>query len=153
MNVIINMKKSGSSTDGLLIKNNEQIEKIRRFLPPETYQKILPLSELANRNGERIEEIRLRCGMRAFATVGLGLGKRNVELPFSLSDDEMSAIVKKMCDGSMYAYTESMIKGYISLGDGIRVGICGKASVENGKILGIYNISSLNIRFPLFCLN
>ena len=53
-----------------------------------------------------------------------------------------------MCGGSLYAYGESIRKGFISLGFGVRVGICGRASLEGEKIRSISEVTSLNIRLP-----
>ncbi len=98
--------------------------------------------------GERIEEIRLRKDKRVFFTVG-GVGvKRNVAISRVVSEDELCEIFNRMCDGSLYAYSESIIKGYVSLPCGIRVGVCGHASVEKGRIIGVYGISGLNVRIP-----
>ena len=36
----------------------------------------------------------------------------------------------------------------MSIGKGLRAGICGKAVMENGKISSICDISSINIRIP-----
>ncbi len=105
--------------------------------------------ENAGRRG-RIEEIRLRAGRNIYLTLSLGGEIKNISLSSILSTEALSDILCRMCDGSMYAYSESIIKGYISLGGGVRVGVCGRASVEGGKILGVYNISALNIRLPHF---
>ena len=48
----------------------------------------------------------------------------------------------------MYAHRDSISSGYLSLGDGVRVGICGRASVDGGRVIGVYDISGLNIRIP-----
>lgn len=96
----------------------------------------------------RVEEIRLRRDKRVFVTVG-GMGiKRNVLLPCTISATELCNVFNRMCDGSLYAYSESIIKGYISLPCGVRVGVCGHASVEGGRIIGVYDISGLNVRIP-----
>lgn len=65
-----------------------------------------------------------------------------------LSASEMSEILKKMCEGSLYAYRESITRGYLSLPSGIRVGVCGSASIENGRVIGVNNVTSLNVRIP-----
>ena len=67
-----------------------------------------------------------------YATIGGGGKKRNVSLDYALDTDGISRILEKMCDGSLYAYSESITKGYVSLKNGIRVGVCGTADVENG---------------------
>lgn len=95
-----------------------------------------------------VEEIRLRSGRRVFLTVG-GRGERkNISLCVLTREDELSEILDGMCGGSLYAYSESIIKGYITLDGGIRVGVCGHATVEGDVILGVRNISALNIRIP-----
>ena len=97
--------------------------------------------------GERIEELRLRRDKRVFLTVG-GRIKRNVATSVVIRGEELSEIFGQMCDGSLYAYSESIIRGYVSLPCGVRVGVCGHASVENGKIIGVYDVSGLNVRIP-----
>jgi stage III sporulation protein AA len=125
------------------------LEKLRRFFSDGLYLEIKRIFGSCG-VGERVEEIRLRCGRCAYLTIGAGaLGKkRNVSTDIFLSSDELSCIFEKMCDGSLYAYSESIIKGYISLPSGMRVGVCGKAAVEKEKIFGVYDISALNIRIP-----
>ncbi len=100
----------------------------------------------------RIEEIRLRAERQIYLTLSIGGEVKNISLSRRsvLSAEELSDILCRMCGGSMYAYSESMLKGYISLGTGVRVGVCGRASVEDGKILGVCNICALNIRLPSF---
>lgn len=98
--------------------------------------------------GERVEEIRLRKGRRTYLTVGAFGKKRNVITESVLSARELTSVFEKMCDGSLYAYSESIVKGYISLSSGIRVGVCGRAALEKEKIFGVYDISALNIRIP-----
>ena len=97
---------------------------------------------------EHIEEIRLRRDKHVFLTVGGGGVKRNVSLPYLVSEKELCDIFNRMCDGSLYAYSESIIRGYISLPCGVRVGVCGHASVDSGRIIGVYDISGLNVRIP-----
>lgn len=125
----------------------EAIEQMRRFFSDGLYFEIKRIFD-ACAHGERVEEIRLRRDRRAYLTVGSSGKKRNEVTNIILRGDELSAIFGKMCDGSLYAYSESIIKGYISLSSGIRVGVCGRAAVEGGKIFGVYDISALNIRIP-----
>ena len=62
----------------------------------------------------------------------------------------MEVIFLRLCQGSVYAHIETIKNGYISIGKGIRAGICGKAMVENGQFLGVNDISSISIRLPRF---
>lgn len=96
------------------------------------------------RNLSSINEIRLHSN--SFVT--LIANSRNIRTEIMLSQEEIEEIVNLICDGSLYAHFDTIKEGYISLGKGIRAGICGRASVEDGSICGISEISSVNIRLP-----
>ncbi len=91
-----------------------------------------------------LEEIRIRRERQAYIVAG---GK-SILLDIVASESEMRDILLAMCHGSLYAYRDTIINGYISLGDGIRVGVVGRAGVENGNIVGVHDISELSIRLP-----
>ena len=91
------------------------------------------------------EEIRLRVGR--MSTLVLSGGK-TAQIGLSLTQAEMDETVDGFCGGSLYAHADTIKKGYISLFDGIRVGIVGRAAIDNGKIIGVTEISSLCIRIP-----
>ena len=93
---------------------------------------------------ESVEEIRLHCGRRATLT---SQGK-NVATPVILTRSEMDRILTRLCEGSVYAYRDTIAEGYISLRGGIRVGVCGRAAISGGKICGVYDIDTLVIRIP-----
>ena len=130
-------------------KNERILKRLYDFVPGRIMTQIAPylLPTDAISLG-RLEEIRLRRGRRVYLTVGTPSGKRNLVLDQTVGESEMSEIFARMCDGSLYAYGESIIKGYVSVGEGIRVGVCGRASVDGGRILGVYDPSALNIRIP-----
>ena len=65
-----------------------------------------------------------------------------------LSREEMGEILRKMCRGSLYAFAQSMNRGYLPLSGGIRVGVCGKAAVEDGRVIGVSEVSGLIARIP-----
>ena len=94
--------------------------------------------------GERIEEIRLRRGRR----VSLTLSGRNVVLDTILEGAEIDGALTGMCSGSLYAYSDTINRGFISLPGGIRVGVCGRANCEGERMIGVHEISSLVIRIP-----
>ena len=102
-----------------------------------------PMSHLISQTKDNSMEI-----IRMYFTIGSAGRKRNFASDLILSADELLKIFERMCDGSLYAYSESIIKGYISLPSGVRVGVCGHAAVERDKIFGVYDISALNVRIP-----
>ena len=138
--MVIGMQKNEGAKS---FENRNFIDKTRRFFSDRLYFEVKRISNLY-----AVEEIRLRRDRRVYLTVGSGGKKQNFATDIILDADELSKIFERMCDGSLYAYSESIIKGYVSLPSGIRVGVCGRASVENGKIFGVYDISALNIRIP-----
>lgn len=95
-------------------------------------------------NGGAIEEIRLRRYRRASLT----LHDRNLMLSSALTGAEMESVLTGMCRGSLYAYSDTIRQGYISLEGGVRVGVSGRAACEGDRIIGVNEIFSLVIRIP-----
>ncbi|MBQ7336433.1 MAG: hypothetical protein IJW92_08180 [Clostridia bacterium] len=91
-----------------------------------------------------VEEIRLHSGRYTSVTSN---GK-NVFTNIILSEKEMGEILKRMCGGSLYAFSQTINRGYLTLEGGIRVGVCGTAALEKGQIIGVNNITGLMIRIP-----
>lgn len=91
-----------------------------------------------------ISEIRLRIGCPMFLCVG----NKNVSCGISPTADELSTVVRSLCGNSLYCHSETMKEGYICTEGGIRVGVCGRAVTEGGKILSVTDISSVAIRIP-----
>ncbi len=92
----------------------------------------------------QIEEIRLRAERCATLTVE----GRNLTAAVVLTSADLTAILTHLCGGSLYAYSQTINQGYITLPDGIRVGVAGRAVCEEGRVIGVYEISGLCIRLP-----
>ena len=112
-------------------------------LLPKSAERILPRGltlaiESADFCGQ-VEEIRIKAGRRAWICGG----NTNLLIDYVVSSSELEETVMRACGGSIYSYADSMAKGYISVGDGIRVGICGEWSEG-----GIRKVSSIAIRIP-----
>lgn len=119
---------------------NEIPESVKIALPSRVRLEIIN----AAKKLDRVEEIRLHCGRRTTLT---SLGK-NIATPAVLTRSEMDAVLMHLCEGSVYAYRDTIAEGYISLRGGIRVGVCGRAALSGGKICGVYDIDTLVIRIP-----
>ena len=89
-------------------------------------------------------ELRLRAGRYAALTVC----GRNVLLPVLLSGEELEALLLRFCGGSLYAYRAPLSEGYLDLGDGVRLGIAGRAVMEGGRPVGVSDVTSLVLRLP-----
>lgn len=114
--------------------------RICELLPRELCEEIDTLGSSVG----QIEELRLRTERASALTTERG----TVRLRTVIHRREMEEILLRLCNGSLYAHRDTIAAGYLTLPEGIRVGICGRASVEGEKILGVYDVSALNFRFP-----
>ncbi len=102
-----------------------------------------------------ISEIRLRTGR----PLALTLDGENVFVSnkgqicylsqqglYTISKHEMEETFNRMCEHSVYAYTEQIKQGYIALKNGCRAGLAASAVYENGELRHFSAISSINIR-------
>ncbi len=101
------------------------------------------LSSLYER-GVAVDEVRIRVGKRASVTSA----NKNILLPVILSRRDVDIITDCICENSLYAHADSINSGYITLDGAIRVGVVGRASVSDGRIIGVYDISGLCFRIP-----
>ena len=56
--------------------------------------------------------------------------------------------ISKASNYSVYAVNDEIKNGFISVKNGIRIGLAGQVVMQDDKVLTIKNISSLNIRIP-----
>ena len=91
-----------------------------------------------------VEEIRLRCGRHPTALV------KGKDIPFSedyVKEEDLLRIIEKATGASMHVAIGSMQEGYLCF-RGLRIGVCGTAVLQRGKLESIRSVSSLNIRIP-----
>ena len=62
--------------------------------------------------------------------------------------DLIQDIISRASNFSVYAINDEIKEGFISVKDGIRIGIAGNVVMQNGEILTTKEISSINIRIP-----
>lgn len=106
-------------------------------------------------NSDKIYELRLRAGKPV--TVNYG-GKyyylsdsgltTDKGAAFELTFSEIKNIVVRATEFSLYSLNSRLSDGYITAGDGVRIGICGDVVSDGGRVKTIKNFSSLNVRFP-----
>ena len=64
----------------------------------------------------------------------------------TLTTEEIADTFSAICDYSVYAFSEQIKEGFVTLKNGCRIGISGTAVYENGEFARFKNISSLNFR-------
>ncbi len=112
------------------------------------------LSLIKDCDFDMFEEIRFRAEKPAFITkngVEYVLSENGELLEhfknaFIPSSEDINIFVNVLSGYSLYAFEEEIKNGYITVEGGHRVGISGKAIVENGQVLAINNFYSINIR-------
>lgn len=63
-----------------------------------------------------------------------------------VSENELQTIISAVCGYSVYSHQSDIANGFVTFGNGNRVGFCGTAVMSSDRIASINNISSLNIR-------
>ncbi len=123
-------------------------EEILAQLPLNFRQMFTPLSF------QHLQEIRFRCGKPLMV---YGNGKAcflsengnvvsDAGQAFLVHKEDMVALLSCFCENSVYSYQNEICDGFLTIGGGHRVGICGRAVFTDGKISNITDISGLNIR-------
>ena len=114
------------------------LKQVLQILPREAAQALDGL------NAAQVEEIRLRCGQVP------SILRRGVEQPLPHCErtpqQEMQRTLLAASAQSQYAVQEQLREGFLSVPGGVRIGVCGSAVVQDGRVTGIREISSLCIR-------
>lgn len=63
-----------------------------------------------------------------------------------ISDTELKHIISEVCGYSVYSHQSDIINGFVTFGNGNRVGFCGTAVTDYEKVISVNNVVSLNIR-------
>ena len=91
---------------------------------------------------DNLEEIRIRIGL----PIILKYSNKDNVLEYRTTSEDLLEILEKICENSIYSYQNQICNGYITIRGGHRVGLTGNVVIQNGKIVNINNISSLNFR-------
>lgn len=63
-----------------------------------------------------------------------------------ITSKEIESVVLRLCDYSIYAFQNEINSGFITIGGGVRVGLCGKAVINGGGLTNVRDISTLSFR-------
>lgn len=132
--------------------HNKGINDILFYLPLRIKDAVYKLNDAQRRS---IKEIRLRADKPVVIVTerGSAFVTNNGKVSYIISDslikitcDELTETVKRICEYSVYSHQEEINQSFITLSGGHRVGICGNAVTENGKIMSVRDINCINLR-------
>lgn len=106
-------------------------------------RQLLEILEEMKIETEQLQEVRIRAERPVIA---LKNGREAISRR-AISQRQVNEILSYLGNYSLYAYEEEIRQGFLTLPGGHRVGLAGKAVMEEGEIRTLMDISSLNIRF------
>ncbi len=102
---------------------------------------------------KRLREVRFRAGRPVIVNfdgakyyLSSGGVTSNPASALICGASELRFIAAKATDNSLYAFNEQLKNGFLTLPSGWRIGFCGEAVEENGRIVTFKNFSSIVIR-------
>lgn len=110
-------------------------------------------SAISNLNYNFISEIRLRKGQPVIIQYKGEYKYLNLFGVSSSADNalvcgEIAPIVNSATHGSIFSYAEQIKNGFITVENGVRIGIAGEYVTQSGQVIAVNNYTSLNIRVP-----
>lgn len=115
------------------------MDTLRAILPEKVQHAFssLPLAQ--------VYELRLR----ANAPVVACIDGRNFQLKTAdITCEDLENMIHKAAEYAIYAVLDQMVKGFITIRGGVRIGIAGELVMDCGKVVAVKNISSLCVRLP-----
>ena len=100
------------------------------------------LKETIKEDMDKLEEIRFRTNQNII----LKFNEREAIINYKTKSRDILEILQIICENSIYSYQKEIAQGYITVRGGHRIGITGSSVIENGKVININYISSLNFR-------
>ena len=118
---------------------------LKEYLDVETYTAIVKSFSFND-----ITEIRMRLNQRLLVAIkNKKYYIKNANNEFICTSKIMlENFIRKISENSIYAYNDSIVHGYITLKNGVRVGLSGTVVYENGEPKTIKDFQSANIRIP-----
>lgn len=118
---------------------------LKEYLNREIYNLIIK-----NFSFNDITEIRMRVNEKLIIAIkNKKYFLKNEQNQFVVTDKlVIDNFIKKISENSIYAFNEQIINGYITLPQGVRVGLCGSVVMNGDKVVTIKDFQGVNIRIP-----
>ena len=120
----------------------EKLLEIVKFFPMNLSNILYNTIISNNKIKDELQEIRIRVDRPLI----LKLRNSEIIVEYKITQNDILQIVERLCENSIYAYKKQICEGYITIKGGNRVGIVGSGVIENGQVININYISSLNFR-------
>lgn len=103
---------------------------------------------------EGLHEIRLRAGKpvclfdgrASYVLCRDGSFSEQAAKAYLLSRNELEETFRSLCEYSVHSFQEEIRQGFLTLRGGHRAGLCGTCLMDQGRLVGVKEISSLNLR-------
>ncbi len=130
---------------------NKRLTEILNYMPEHLRRM---LSVAFAEAGDSVQEIRIRNRLPliiatqkgSFAVLPDGRISPAVGGAYIVENGDIQRVFRAICENSVYAFSEDIRQGFVTIRGGHRVGITGRASMCDGSIETFREISSLNIR-------
>lgn len=125
------------------------LEEIIRYFPTNIYNLLKMTFEQDRQIEKNLQEIRIRVNK----PILLKLRQADIVIEYIINSKEILQILEKLCDNSIYAYTNQICNGFLTIRGGHRIGVTGTAVMENGRVINIKYVTSLNFRIARQVIN
>lgn len=125
------------------------IEEILRYFPNQIYRLLEDMLRPDLNLQRELQEIRIRVGR----PILLKTRQADFIIDYQINTSEILQILERLCENSIYAYRNQMCEGFLTVKGGHRIGITGTAVTENGRIINLKYVTSLNFRIAREVIN
>ncbi len=121
----------------------QEFNRAARLLPSSLRAAVLQLPTAV---AAKVEEIRLRAGQKPSAVVGDV--EINILPEYRVKPSDLQLVLEIATRASVHSYADNIRMGFVSAEGGCRLGLCGIAATENGRVTALRRLSSVCIRIP-----
>ncbi len=130
---------------------NKRLTEILNYMPEHMRRM---LAKTFSAVEETVQEVRIRNNLPlivgtqkgSFAVLPDGRISPAVGGAYIVEGSDIQRIFRAICENSVYAFSEDIRQGFVTIRGGHRVGITGRAAVCDGRVETFREISSINIR-------
>lgn len=127
----------------------DKLDEILKYFPAEIFNYLTSIISQNQILKQQLQEIRLRVNK----PIILKYRNNDFIIKNKITSENILQILERFCENSIYAYKNQICQGFLTIKGGHRIGITGSVVIEEGKVINIKYVSSLNIRVAKEILN